>query len=186
MHDKIRWNWGSFHFLMGFWLNWLNSLASFVRLPVDILDRVRLFLVSSDRYCSPKWDLNLGASRIPVFKVCKANALTTKPPWLDYENGYFSKILMLQKPVTKIASFIHKFCHIFLAPPPPPTPFHRVSLFNNSPSGESDSFKLLISGLVESFCMPFFVALYLLMMNMSQHFSGRSNVRNIYRQSPIQ
>ena len=32
----------------------------------------------------PKWDLNLGLSRIAVFEDCKAIAPTTQPPQKDY------------------------------------------------------------------------------------------------------
>ena len=41
-----------------------------------------IFIILSNQYRSPEWDLNLGLSRIAVFEDCKASPLTTQPPLL--------------------------------------------------------------------------------------------------------
>ena len=41
---------------------------------------MKLFLISSDQYCSHERDSNLGPSRISVVEDCKVTAQTTQPP----------------------------------------------------------------------------------------------------------
>ena len=47
-------------------------------------NNVKLFLILSDQYHSPEWDLNLGPSWIAVFEHCKTPALSTRPSRLDF------------------------------------------------------------------------------------------------------
>ena len=56
----------------------LFNIVSSHRPPGTLyLNSVKLFLILSNQYCSPKWESHLGPSRIALFEDCKATVLTT-------------------------------------------------------------------------------------------------------------
>ena len=46
------------------------------------------FIISSNQFGIPKQDSNLGPRRIAIFEDCKATALKTQPPGLNWETFY--------------------------------------------------------------------------------------------------